>query len=79
MTPAAKPPLSLQQVPPAPLESENPGSFSISSAVMKTERERRERKTYREDREVESQPSLANKFLSHFPQLKHGSIFPPTP
>lgn len=29
MTPAAKPPLSLQQVPPAPLESEKPGSFNI--------------------------------------------------
>lgn len=29
------------------------------------------------ERERETQSSLANKFLSHFPQLKHRSIFPP--
>lgn len=35
------------------------------------------RKEKRVEGKLESQPSLVNKFLSHFPHLKHGSIFTP--
>lgn len=81
MTWAAKPPLSLQQVPPAPLQSEKLGSFSIQLSSMQ---ERLQMKRMEADRgeggwkeHNDWKPSLPNTFLSHFPELKHGSIFFP--
>lgn len=82
MTPAAKPALSLQQVPQPPLESEKPRDHSTSRyhQPARDTKRRRGRTTAQRGKDAKSKvktgdPSsshMANKFLTHFPWLKHG-------
>lgn len=79
MTSSAKLPLSLQQVPQfhsSPQKTHSTSTIQQRRAI-KTANEEEEKNDIKSGGVLESQPSLANKFLSHFPRLEHGSIFFP--